>query len=114
MVLAVDRAVVALLCCPLTAQVMSNQAPATSTGSVNVTMIVASRGALLPLVRGSVPSTSGPSSTIGAVRRGAGAPVAKSLPLLSVSVLPLPARNIAVVLPGAGAVVAPSRQSALP
>ena len=71
-------------------QVMSNHAPATSTGSVNVTRMVASRGALVPFVRGSVPSTNGPSSTIGAVCLVAGSPVAKSLPLLSVSTLPCP------------------------
>ena len=61
---------------------MSNQEPATSTGSVKVTSIVASRGALVPFVRGSVLNTSGPSSTMGAVRLGAGAPAAKSLPLM--------------------------------
>ena len=49
-----------------------------------------------------------------AVLRGAGAPVVKSVPLLPVSVQPLPARKRAVVLVAAGAAAAPSKKLALP
>src|SRR3954468_7097739 len=104
---------VALSCWPLAAQVRSNHAPITSTGSVKVTWIVASRGAFTPLLRGSVARTSGPSSTIGGVRRGLGTFVTKSFPFWLVSVLPLPRRKIAVVLLGEGAVLVPSLQSAV-
>lgn len=93
---------VALLCCPLDVHVISTHGSKMSTGSVNVTWMVASRGAFVPFARGSVLNTSGPISTIGAVRLGAGAPVAKSLSLL-VSVLPLPDRKIDAVFPGDGA-----------
>ena len=75
-------------------------------------VILASRGALLPLLRGSLPNTAGPISTMGAVRRGFGAAAAKSVELLSVSVAPLLPRKIALVLLGAGA-FAVSEQSAL-
>src|SRR5215510_14594360 len=82
---------------------MLNQFPTTSTGSVKFTVMLASRGALTPLLRGSVLNTAGPISTIGAVRRGLGTPVAKSFWLLSVSVVPLFRWKMAVVLLGAGA-----------
>src|ERR1041385_2363559 len=91
---------------------MLNHWPTTSTGSVKLIVIFASRGALKPLLRGSLLNTAGPSSTIGAVRRGFGTPVTKSAELLSESVAPLLARKIAVVLLGAGA-FAVSAQSAL-
>ena len=52
-----------------------------------------------------MPKTAGPISTIGAVRRGFGAPVAKSAELLSVSLAPSLLRNRAVVLLGAAALV---------
>src|ERR1043165_3265417 len=91
---------------------MLYQLPVTSTGSVKVMVMLASRGAFEPLRRGSVPNTDGPISTIGAVRRGFGLPVEKSDELLSVSVAPLFARRIAAVLLGAGA-FAVSEQSAV-
>ena len=75
----------------------------TFTGSVKVIVILASRGALKPFLRGSVLRTNGPNSTIGAVWRGFGVPVTKSLPLLLVSMLPPPRRKIEVLLLGAGA-----------
>ncbi len=49
-----------------------------------------------------------------ALLRGAGAPVLKSAPLLSVSVQPAAARNRAVVALAAGAVLAPSLKLAVP
>jgi len=45
--------------------------------------------------------------------RGVGVPVAKSLALLSTSMQPPPSRKPAVVLLGAGAKPAPSKQSAV-
>src|SRR5262245_41222580 len=93
---------------------MLYQLPVTSTGSVNVIVMLASRGAFKPLRRGSVPKTEGPISTIGAVRRGFGDPVAKSAELLSVSVAPLSARRIEVVLLGAGAVAVSEQSAVLP
>src|SRR4029077_3584282 len=104
---------VALLCCPL-AQVMSNHGSTTLTGSVKVIVILASRGAFAPLLRGSVPNTEGPNSTMVAVRRGLGAPVIKSAELLSVSVAPSFLRNRAVVLLLGPTAFAVSEQSALP
>src|ERR1043165_1561957 len=65
-------ATVASLCNPVVAQLMLNQLPTTSTGSVKLIVILASRGALMPFLRGSELNTSGPSSTIGSVRRGFG------------------------------------------
>src|SRR6476619_1485386 len=91
---------------------MLNQLPTTATGSVKVIVIFASRGALMPLFRGSLLNTAGPISTIGAVRRGLGAAATKSVELLSVSVAPLLIRKIDWVLLGAGA-FAVSEQSAL-
>src|SRR5215217_4018751 len=85
------------------AQLILNQAPTTSTGSVKLTVKLASRGALKPLLRGSLLNTDGPISTMGAVRRGLGTAVTKSAELLSVSVAPLFVRKIEVVLLGAGA-----------
>src|ERR1044071_1294955 len=76
-----DRTV-ALLWLPVEAQLMSYQALSTVTGSVKLTVMVASRGAELAPLRGSVAKTAGPISTIGAVRRGNGAPVTKSARLL--------------------------------
>src|SRR5687768_18039154 len=92
---------VALLWVPVETQVMSYHPLSTVTGSVKLMTIVASRGALVAPFRGSVEKTAGPSSTIGAVRRGFGAPVTKSAELLSVSVEPPFLRNRAVVLLGA-------------
>src|SRR5687768_18577775 len=81
-------AVVALLCRPVVTQEMENQPSWTSTGSVKLTVMLASRGALLPLLRGSLLRTVGGSSTIGDVRRGVGVAVKKSEPLTFVSVKP--------------------------
>jgi hypothetical protein len=63
-------ATVALLCGPVAAQLMSNQPSATSTGSVKLTVMLASRGALEPLLRGSLLRTVGGSSTMGVVGVG--------------------------------------------
>src|SRR5207249_6429826 len=68
---------------------------------------------MLALMFGSTSTTKGPISTIGAVRRGLGAPVTKSAPLTSVSVAPLFLRKRAVVLLAPGAVVLPSLQFAV-
>src|ERR1043165_10056673 len=105
-------ATVASLCSPVVAQLMLNQLPTTSTGSVKLIVILASRGALMPFLRGSLLNTKGPSSTIGSVRRGFGAAAEKSVELLSVSVAPLLPRKIALGLLGAGA-FAVSEQAAL-
>src|ERR1043165_6198376 len=96
-------ATVASLCSPVVAQLMLNQLPTTSTGSVKLTVILASRGALMPFLRGSLLNTFGPSSTIGSVRRGFGVAALKSVELLSVSVAPLFVRKREVVEFGAGA-----------
>src|SRR5205823_15099386 len=77
-----ECAMVASLCKQVLAHEMLYMGPATSTGSVKVIVILASCGMLNPFELGSVVSTFGPSSTIGAVRRGFGGPVTKSLPLL--------------------------------
>src|SRR5688500_11761417 len=78
-------ATVALLCEPVVAQLMSYHDPAASTSSVKLTLMLASRGAVVALLRGPTLSTYGPISTIGVVRRGFGAPVTKSEPLKFVS-----------------------------
>ena len=102
---------VALLWLPET-QLMSYHPLSTVTGSVKLMTTVASRGADVAPLRGSVAKTAGPISTIGAVRRGFGAAIRKSAELLSVSVLPLFLRNAAVVLLGAADRV-PSAQLAV-
>src|SRR5881396_3433085 len=104
-------AVVTSLCVPL-GQLMLNQLPLTFTGSLKVMVMLASRGAALAPLFGSVRTTKGPISTIGAVRRGFGAPAMKSAPLTSVSVRPPFLRNSEVVLLEAGALLLPSRQFA--
>src|SRR5688572_30769981 len=104
---------VALLWFPLKVQAMLYHPLSTVTGSVKLTAMVASLGAAEAPLRGSVLNTDGPISTIGAVRRGLGAPVRKSTELLSVSVSPASLRKIAEVLLGDGA-VAVSAQSARP
>src|SRR5687768_18522360 len=63
---------VALLWFPVETQLMSYQPLSTVTGSVKSITMVASRGAVVALLRGSVLKTEGPISTIGAVRRGLG------------------------------------------
>ena len=55
-------ATVASLCSPVVAQLMLNQPSATLTASVKVTVMLASRGASAPFVRGSVLYTAGPIS----------------------------------------------------
>ena len=87
----------------LETQLMSYHPLSTVTGSVKLMTMVASRGADVAPLRGSVAKTAGPISTIGAVRRGFGAPITKSAELLSVSVLPPFLRKAAVVLLGAAA-----------
>src|SRR5262249_28658377 len=104
---------VASLCWPL-AQVMSNQLPTTSTGSLKVMVMLESFGAIEAPAAGSTLTTNGPISWIGVVRRGFGVPVTKSLPLTSVSVRPPFLRRSEVVLLGAGALVLPSWQVAAP
>src|SRR5215212_5916371 len=104
---------VASLCAPLVTQLTANQPGSTLTASVKVMVRFASRGAFVPVLRGSLLRTEGPISTMGAVRRGFGAPVRKSEPLTFVSVKPPFLRKSAVVLLGAGAFVAPSRQVAV-
>src|SRR4051794_33514307 len=94
-------------------QLMLNQPGSTSTNSVNVTIMLASRGAELALLAGSVLTTAGPNSWIGVVRLGFGVPVMKSLPLMLVSVLPPALRKSDVLLLGAGAFVPPSLQLAV-
>ena len=106
-------AVVASLWEPVEAQVMSYQAPSTSTASVKFSVMLASRGALSAPNKGSVLKMAGPISTMGAVCRGSGGPVTKSAPFSSVSCWPPTFRKRAVVLLGAGALAAPSWQSAL-
>src|SRR6185369_1007931 len=95
------------------AQLMLYQPGVTSTGSVKLTTMLASRGAFVPLVVGSVFTMAGPTSEMPAVRRGFGAPVTKSLPLMFVSVRPPFLRKSDVVLLGAGAFVPPSLQFAV-
>ena len=107
-------ATVASLWSPVTVQSMLNQPSVSSTVSVNVTVTLRSRGAKVLLLRGSTVRTYGPISVMTAVLRGFGAPVWKSEPLTLVSVNPPFLRKIAVVLLGAGAFVAPSRQLAVP
>ena len=84
-----------------------------SMGSEKVTVMLASFGAMVAPLIGSTVVTTGPISTIGAVRRGFGAPLTKSEPLTSVSVRPPFLRKSAVVLLAAGAFVLPSRQVAV-
>src|SRR5262245_15614033 len=105
-------ATVASLCVPL-GQLMLNHCPATLTGSLKLMVMLASRGAVEALLAGSVVTTNGPISTIGAVRRGFCTPVTKSAPLTSVSVWPLFLRKMAVVLLPPGALVLPSLQFAV-
>ena len=103
------------MCDPLLAQVSVNQAPSTSTGSVKVTRIVASRGASTPFARGSVVEhvrTELDDGRRAARDRRAGA--TKSFALLSCRRSPPLMRKSDVVLLPAGVVVDPSRQSALP
>src|SRR5262245_15215442 len=112
--LPLTEAMVASLWKPVIVQLMLNHAPLTVTGSVNVMFMVASRGAVVALLRGSTVRTYGPISVMTAVRRGLGAPVWKSEPLTFVSVKPPFLRKIAVVALGEDALVAPSWQFAEP
>src|SRR5438045_6333871 len=96
-------ATVASLWLPVVTQVMSYQPASTVTASEKVTMTLPSRGTMDAPDTGSVLVMEGPSSLIGVVRRGLGVPVRKSLALLSVSVVPLFLRKMAVLLLGAGA-----------
>src|SRR5260221_7225867 len=107
-------ATVASLWLPVVTQVMSYQFGSTVTGSEKVTMTLPSRGTMVELATGSVLVMEGPSSVIGVVRRGLGVPVMKSLALLSVSVVPLFLRKMAVLLLGAGASTFPSAELAGP
>src|SRR5437764_6868615 len=107
-------ATVASLWLPVVTQVMSYQPGSTVTGSEKVTMTLPSRGTIVELGTGSVLVTEGPSSVIGVVRRGFGAPVMKSVALLSLSVVPLFLRKMAVLLLGAGASAFPSARVAVP
>src|SRR6476646_409519 len=68
------------LCRPVLTQLMLYQVPTASTVSLKATVMVESYGAVVELVRGSVPATVGPNSTTGVVLRGAAAPATKSLP----------------------------------
>src|SRR3954447_3241021 len=105
---------VASLWMPVVEQLMLNQPGSTSTSSVNVTIMLASRGAEVALLTGSVLTMAGPNSWIGVVRLGFGTPVMKSLPLTFVSVLPPALRKSDVLLLGVGAFVPPSLQLAEP
>src|SRR5262245_56292204 len=107
-------ATVASLCNPVVVQPMLYHWPTTSTGSVKLIVILASRGALKPLLRGSLLNTEGPSSTIGAVRRGFGTPVWKSVELLSKSVAPPFFRRIARVALGVGAFAVSEQVAVVP
>src|SRR6185436_162914 len=107
-------ATVASLWLPVVTQLMPYQPVLTSTGSVKLRMMLASRGAFGAFVAGSVFTIAGPISEMPAVRGGFGAPARKSLPLTFVSVLPPFLRSADVVLLGAGALVPPSLQFAVP
>jgi hypothetical protein len=107
------EATVALLCGPVITQLIENHPSVISTGSVKLTVILASRGVFVPFLRGSLLRVVGGSSTIGVVRRfGFGVPATKSAPFTLVSVKPPSFRKIELVLLGAGAFEAPSRQLA--
>src|SRR5260221_3719271 len=99
---------------PVETQVMSYQPGSTVTGSEKLTMMLPSRGTMDAPGTGSVLVMEGPISLIGVVRRGLGTPVRKSPALLSVSVVPLFLRKMAVLLLGAGASAFPSAQLAVP
>jgi hypothetical protein len=94
---------------PLVAQLIENQPPVTSTGSVKVIVRFAHDGTPVPLEAGNVDATRGAESC---AARGFGAPMTKSAALLSVSVAPSPLRRAAVVLLVAAVGPAPSKQFA--
>src|SRR6185295_2842798 len=92
---------------------MLYQPGSTSTGSLKLTVTLASYGIVVSSGPGSVPATHGPSSITGSVRLGLGAPVMKSDPFWSVSCAPLFFLKIDVVLLGASVLALPSWQVAL-
>src|ERR1044072_188694 len=107
-------ATLASLGSPVAAAVILKNELSTLTASVKLIVILASRGALMPFLRGSVRNTAGPISTIGAVRRGFGVAAAKSASLLSLSVAPPLCRKMAVVLLGAGAFAVSAQVAPVP
>src|SRR5438477_9900375 len=81
-------------CAPLVGHVIANHGSVTSTGSLNVTVIDASRATDVASAAGIVETTAG---AVSVVVRGFGAPTAKSFALLSVSCAPPFLRSAAVV-----------------
>src|SRR5262245_48772498 len=89
-----------------------NQDEFALTASLKVTVILLSNATADAPFAGLVLATFGAASG-GKELRGFGVPAVKSELLLSVSVLPLPARSAAVVLLRPGATPAPSKQLAV-
>ena len=107
---AVGPPVTTAVCAPLEVHAIANQAPLTATGSEKVIVTSVVGSTLDAPEAGEMAATDGATSPAS----GSGAPAAKSAALLSVSVVPPPARIAAVVLLRVGAAAAPSKKLALP